>query len=122
MCDKVTLCKIFDYLEALPSSRNFKEGEALLNAGHIFLCGCTTRAVDDANIFALYLQSLINNAPHEIKGRIYKKKIMSGSCKNSNVPAKQVLENANTLQLHLYHFSLKKKSSIWHCDFGEFIT
>ncbi|EFA12075.1 hypothetical protein TcasGA2_TC006882 [Tribolium castaneum] len=68
---RLSVSEVCNYLQSTPASRNFVEGEAVLNAGHIILCGKTDAEDDWINIFALSLQtSALKNNPHEIKGQI----------------------------------------------------
>lgn len=67
----LSISKIFEYLEATPTSRCFIEGEHVLNAKHVILCGIKNREVSRIEIFALCLQSSsIHNKPHEISGEL----------------------------------------------------
>ncbi|KAJ8976154.1 hypothetical protein NQ317_018093 [Molorchus minor] len=59
----------FSYLNASFSSRNVKEGEEVLNANHIILCGKTKSTDNEIYIQALCLQtSALNSQPHSITG------------------------------------------------------
>lgn len=65
---------IFEYCECDFSSRNYTEGEAVLNANHIILVGETPSSDDfEINIFSLVLQtSALTGHPHEVKGTLIK--------------------------------------------------
>jgi hypothetical protein len=55
MNKKLSLLSVFNYLNSTPSSHNVKEGEALLNADHIVLCGITGNKGKFKIIFIQYL-------------------------------------------------------------------
>lgn len=93
----LSLGSIFSYLNCNVESRCFVEGEAILNANHLILTGCTEETDTTKEIFALCLQtSGIKSNPHEIKGQlnIVEEKVsingfvcsckagLSGSCKH----------------------------------------
>lgn len=68
----LNLNTIFKYLNATPSSRCVVEGEEVLNAKHLLLCGITSAENWVFNIFALCLQTsaLSQGKPHEISGKL----------------------------------------------------
>ncbi|KAJ8975630.1 hypothetical protein NQ317_002804 [Molorchus minor] len=67
----LSIGNVLKYLNATPDSRNFVEGERLLNASHLILCGIEEKCEANLNIFALCLQtSALSSPPHEISGII----------------------------------------------------
>ncbi|KAJ8981356.1 hypothetical protein NQ317_004599 [Molorchus minor] len=67
----LSIGNVLKYLNATPDSRNFVEGERLLNASHLILCGIEEKCEANLNIFALCLQtSALSLPPHEISGII----------------------------------------------------
>lgn len=92
------LRSLFKYLNATPNSRCITEGEEVLNAKHLILCGVSSVQGETHEIFALCLQTsaLSNGKPHEICGKLLVKDSsveiqaftctckagMSGTCKH----------------------------------------
>ncbi|KAJ8980527.1 hypothetical protein NQ317_008324 [Molorchus minor] len=67
----LSIGNVLKYLNATPDSRNFVEGERLLNASHLILCGIEEKCEANLNIFASCLHtSAISSPPHEISGII----------------------------------------------------
>ena len=63
------LAFICETLDASPNSRNFKEGESLLNAKHVILCEASSKTSVSITVYALCLQtSAMNSPPHTIEG------------------------------------------------------
>ncbi|XP_044745528.1 uncharacterized protein LOC123307335 [Coccinella septempunctata] len=59
------------YLGSIPTSRNLLEGGAVLNAGHIMMCGNLGKSSRVIEVFGLCLQtSAPSSDPHEIKGKL----------------------------------------------------
>ena len=55
--------------KSTPSSRNFIEGESVLNAGHVMFCGRLNEQQDVCKLFIAFCMqsSNLRNHPHEIK-------------------------------------------------------
>ncbi|XP_044745100.1 uncharacterized protein LOC123306964 [Coccinella septempunctata] len=67
----LSLKEYFRYLGSIPTSRNLVEGEAVLNAGHIMMCGNLGKSSRVIEIFGLCSQtSALSSDPHEIEGKI----------------------------------------------------
>lgn len=68
---KLTLAEICKYGECTITSRNFSEGEKLLNADYLSKCG-RLEVEGDVNTIMAYCRqySAVNGKPHEIKGSI----------------------------------------------------
>ncbi|XP_044761476.1 uncharacterized protein LOC123318796 [Coccinella septempunctata] len=67
----LNLKEYFRYLGSIPTSRNLLEGGAVLNAGHIMMCGNLGKSSRVIEIFGLCLQtSALSSDPHEIMGKI----------------------------------------------------
>ena len=65
------LSTVCNYLSATPASRCFVEGENVLEAEHLILCGTTHRMNEEWGLKAFCLQSShIKKDPHEITGVI----------------------------------------------------
>lgn len=65
----VQIADLFNYLEASPSSRCISEGQAVLNANHIILCGIKEKTASAITLYALCLKSSgLTDAPHELEG------------------------------------------------------
>jgi len=68
---KLTLSEICKYGECTITSRNFSEGEKLLNSDYVIKCGRIATESNGYNIMAYCRQySTINGKSHEIKGDI----------------------------------------------------
>ena len=70
---RVSLNELCQLTKSIPSSRNFIEGESVLNAGHVMFCGRLSEQQD--NVCKLFIafcmqSSNLRNHPHEIKGSI----------------------------------------------------
>ncbi|KAJ8976156.1 hypothetical protein NQ317_018095 [Molorchus minor] len=66
---RLSLFEVFTYLNATPASRNIGEGESILNAGHLILCGVTEFTHSIIRTLGLCLQtSALTKPPHEISG------------------------------------------------------
>lgn len=69
----LSLVSVLEYLEATNNSRCLIEGESVLQAKHLIVCGqiaqeCTEHSI---SIFALCLQtSHLTGKPHEINGKL----------------------------------------------------
>ena len=69
----VSLSELWQFTKSIPSSRNFIEGESVLNVGHVMLCDRLSEQQD--NVCKLFItfcmqSSNLRNHPHEIKGSI----------------------------------------------------
>ena len=63
--------KVFNFLNAAPGSRSVVEGEAVLHAKHLVVCGVLQKSTETSEIIAYCVQtSAINKDPHEIKGNL----------------------------------------------------
>ncbi|CAH1116416.1 unnamed protein product [Phaedon cochleariae] len=63
------LSEIFKYLDAKPDSRCIVEGEEVLHANHLILCGKKSSATQSIKIAGLCLQtSALQGQPHQIEG------------------------------------------------------
>lgn len=68
---RLSLVPYFKYLGSNIASRNVREGEEVLNANHLILCGSTKLCPEVVDIYALCLQtSALTAAPHIIQGSI----------------------------------------------------
>lgn len=68
---KLSFSEIFKFAECTPTSRNFVEGEKVLQAGHIIFSGQLDSVETSIKIISFCLQSSnLKSAPHEIKGEI----------------------------------------------------
>lgn len=68
---RLSLSEICAFTQSTPTSRNFVEGEKVLNAGHIIFCGRGNDTADGNSIhfLAFCLQtSNMTSRPHEING------------------------------------------------------
>lgn len=65
MCCDISFGDILSIFSA--ESRSMIEGEAVLNANHVVLCGVTSKTAKKATIVALCLKSsAVRDVPHEI--------------------------------------------------------
>jgi hypothetical protein len=61
-----TVCK---FLDATPKSRNFAEGERLLNSRHVISCDATKKTSSEVHLNAICLQtSSLVSLPHTVTG------------------------------------------------------
>lgn len=69
---KLPMAEICKFANCTVSSRNYVEGEKVLNSKHILLCGkLGLTSTDKIKIIAYCLQtSDLKNNPHEIKGEM----------------------------------------------------
>ena len=69
---QLNLGEIFKFGDCTCTSRNFVEGEKVLNSNHILKCGrVPNKSLEHINILAYCLQtSDINGKPHELNGEI----------------------------------------------------
>lgn len=66
---KYSLLDYFKYVNGTENSRTVYEGEQVVNAGHVILCGITEEHPDSLKLYALCLQtSALQSAPHTIEG------------------------------------------------------
>lgn len=64
-----SMIEYFKYMNGNENSRSIYEGEHVVNAGHVILCGVTNLKSDCVNIYALCLQtSALQSTPHIIEG------------------------------------------------------
>ncbi|KAK4871471.1 hypothetical protein RN001_015595 [Aquatica leii] len=69
---RFSVCDYFLYIKGTENSKVVYEGEEVLNAGHVILCGTTHRSEDTINVYALCLQtSALQSLPHKIDGIFY---------------------------------------------------
>ena len=69
---RVLLNELCQFTKSTPSSRNFIEGESVLNDGHVMFCGRLSEEQDVCKLFIAFCMqsSNLRNHPHEIKGSI----------------------------------------------------
>ncbi|KAK0078979.1 hypothetical protein PV325_001887 [Microctonus aethiopoides] len=69
----LSINQVLEFLESTPSSRNFVEGEKIINSGHLIYCGLKNPDADQYDILSYCLQSsAFRNKPHEIETIINK--------------------------------------------------
>lgn len=70
--ESLYLSDIFIFVASTPSSRNIREGQEVLNAGHIVLCGTSVKSNDKIELYFLCLQNsaLTTDDSHEITGTL----------------------------------------------------
>ena len=78
----LSLNTVLEFIESIPSSRNFVEGEKIINSGHLIYSGLKSQNADRYDILSYCLQSsAFRDKPHEIKTIINKNgKIVSSKC------------------------------------------
>ena len=78
---RLEIGKVCKFAKCGVSSRNFVEGERLLNAGHVLNCGKIDESAEH-NLLAFCVQtSGVKERPHTIKGEICAgEKILSMTC------------------------------------------
>ena len=78
---RLEIGEVWKFAKCGVSSRNFVEGETLLNAGHVLNCGKIDRSAEH-NLLAFCVQtSGVKERPHSIKGEIGAgRKILSMTC------------------------------------------
>lgn len=89
---KLSLIEYMRYIGGTHSSRCVYEGEEVLNAGHVILCGKLSSSTQDKlHLCALCLQTTsLTSDPHQIKGTLLKEdgqvqiEKMNCSCKAGN--------------------------------------
>lgn len=68
---RLSLLDVMEYLGGTKNSRCIYEGEAILNSGHIVLCGKSGSDENHISVYALVLQtSAISSDPHTIQGQL----------------------------------------------------
>ena len=68
---RISMRNICNYANANPWSRNYVEGERILNSNLIVICGVTKKECNEFFVYSLILQtSHITNNPHKIKGKL----------------------------------------------------
>lgn len=74
--------EILDYLGSTPKSRNFIEGEQVVNSNHLLYRGILSESNDQYDLLSYCLQSSKNREdPHEINTVIAKTgKVISSNC------------------------------------------
>ncbi|XP_025205530.1 uncharacterized protein LOC112601885 [Melanaphis sacchari] len=68
----LSLSDVFKYAHCTPDTRNFVEGEQVLLAKHVILCGKIEKDDGIISIKSLIIQSShIRDMPHEITGKLH---------------------------------------------------
>lgn len=78
----LSLNQVLDFIETTPKSRNFVEGEKIINAGHLIYNGLENQNNYQYDILSYSIQSsAFRDKPHEIKTVIQKNsQIVSSKC------------------------------------------
>ena len=92
----LSLKSIFQYGECNENSRNFEEGERVINARHILIIGRRPSPDHIYEIYSLVVQtSGLYDSPHKIEGTIEKKNLkihlFSCTCKSGSSKCKHII-------------------------------